>query len=51
MTPYPLDIIIPVWNSPVEVRAALASFVSASPMARLVMVNNGSERETESSIY
>lgn len=48
MTDYPLDIIIPVWNRPVEVRAALASFVCGSPMARLVMVNNGSERETES---
>jgi len=48
MTSYPLDIIIPVWNRPVEVRAALASFVAASPMARLVMINNGSERETES---
>ena len=48
MTVYPLDIIIPVWNRPIEVRAALASFVSASPQARLVMVNNGSERETES---
>lgn len=47
MTDYPLDIIIPVWNGPVEVRSALASFVSDSPMARLVMVNNGSERETE----
>lgn len=48
MTAYPLDIIIPVWNRPVEVRAALASFVSASQLARLVMVNIGSERETES---
>jgi len=48
MTAYPLDIIMPVWNSPVEVRAALSSFVAASPTARLVMVNNGSERETES---
>ncbi len=48
MTEYPIDIIIPVWNRPVEVRAALASFVAASPLARLVMVNNGSERETES---
>lgn len=51
MTTYPLDIIIPVWNSPVEVRAALASFVEASPQARLVMVNNGSERETESILH
>lgn len=47
MTAYPLDIIIPVWNRPVEVRAALASFVADSPLGRLVMVNNGSERETE----
>ena len=47
MTAYPLDIIIPIWNRPVEVRAALASFVAGSPMARLVMVNIGSERETE----
>jgi len=47
MTDYPLDIIIPVWNSPVEVREALASFAAAALQARLVMVNNGSERETE----
>lgn len=48
MTEFPLDIILPVWNRPVDVRAALASFVADSPMARIVMVNNGSERETES---
>lgn len=48
MTELPLDIILPVWNRPVDVRAALASFVADSPMARIVMVNNGSERETES---
>jgi glycosyltransferase involved in cell wall biosynthesis len=47
MTDYPLDIIIPVWNRPVEVRSALASFSSATPDSRLVIVNNGSERETE----
>lgn len=51
MIDYPLDIIIPVWNSPVEVRAALASFANASPLARLVMVNNGSERETEAVLH
>lgn len=51
MTDYPLDIIIPVWNSPVAVRAALASFATDSPMARLVMVNNGSERETEAILH
>ncbi|NVN97860.1 MAG: glycosyltransferase [Geobacteraceae bacterium] len=48
MIEFPLDIILPVWNRPVDVRAALASFVSDSPMARIIMVNNGSERETES---
>ena len=51
MTDYPLDIIIPVWNSPVEVRAALASFAADSPLARIVMVNNGSERETEAILH
>ena len=51
MTDHPLDIIIPVWNSPVEVRAALASFAADAPLARLVMVNNGSERETEAILH
>jgi len=51
MTANQLDIIIPVWNRPVEVRAALASFVAAAPLARLVMVNIGSERETESILH
>jgi glycosyltransferase involved in cell wall biosynthesis len=47
MTNYPLDIILPVWNRPVEVRSALASFSTDTPMSRLVLVNNGSDRETE----
>src|SRR5512133_3407093 len=47
MTYYPLDIILPVWNRPVEVRSALASFSTDTPMSRLVLVNNGSDRETE----
>jgi len=47
MTDYPLDIILPVWNSPVEVRSALASFSTDTPDSRLVIVNNGSDRETE----
>lgn len=51
MTADQLDIIIPVWNRPVEVRAALASLVAAAPLARLVMVNTGSERETESILH
>jgi glycosyltransferase involved in cell wall biosynthesis len=48
MSNYLIDIIIPVWNRPVETRATLASFVASSPEARLVIVNHGSERETES---
>jgi glycosyltransferase involved in cell wall biosynthesis len=47
MTDYPLDIILPVWNRPVEVRSALASFSTGTPNSRLVLVNNGSDRETE----
>ena len=47
MINYPLDIIIPVWNSPVEVRSALAAFSTDTPNSRLVIVNNGSDRETE----
>jgi len=44
---YPVDIVIPVWNRPLETRACLASLVSCSPDARIIMVNYGSERETE----
>jgi glycosyltransferase involved in cell wall biosynthesis len=44
---YPVDIIVPVWNRPVESRACLAALADHAPEARLVMVNNGSERETE----
>lgn len=47
MKTFPLDIIVPVWNSPIVVRDALASFVSDSPESRVIMINNGSERETE----
>lgn len=44
---YPADIVIPVWNRPCETRACLASLVACSPEARIIMVNYGSERETE----
>lgn len=47
MTDYPLDIILPVWNSPVEVRSSLASFSTDTPNSRLIIINNGSDRETE----
>lgn len=44
---YPIDIVIPVWNRPVETRACLSALVEGSPQARIIMVNYGSERETE----
>jgi len=44
---YPVDIIIPVWNRPVETRASLACLVEFSAQARILMINHGSERETE----
>jgi glycosyltransferase involved in cell wall biosynthesis len=42
-----VDIIVPVWNSPFETRACLASVLQHSPEARLIIVDNGSSRETE----
>jgi GT2 family glycosyltransferase len=45
---YPLtDIIIPVWNKPVETRNCLVNLINHSPDARFIMVDNGSDRETE----
>jgi hypothetical protein len=44
---YPVDIVVPVWNRPVETRACLAALVEGTPHARIIMVNYGSERETE----
>lgn len=42
-----LDIIVPVWNRPVETRSCLVSLIEHSPDARLILLNNGSDRETE----
>lgn len=42
-----VDIIVPVWNSPFETRACLAAILAYSPDARLIIVDNGSSRETE----
>ncbi len=41
-----VDIIVPVWNSPFETRACLAAILEHSPGARLIIVDNGSSRET-----
>jgi len=42
-----VDIVVPVWNSPFETRACLAAIIEHSPDARLIVVDNGSSRETE----
>ncbi|KAB0671235.1 glycosyltransferase [Oryzomonas sagensis] len=47
MTNPSIDIIVPVWNSPFETRACLAAILRHSPGARMIVVDNGSSRETE----
>jgi GT2 family glycosyltransferase len=47
MTTPSVDIIVPVWNNPFETRACLAAILEHSPEARLIVVDNGSSRETE----
>lgn len=42
-----IDIIVPAWNRPVETRNSLVNILNYSPDARLIMVDNGSDRETE----
>jgi GT2 family glycosyltransferase len=42
-----IDIIVPVWNRPVETRACLSNLIEHTLDARLVLVDNGSDRETE----
>lgn len=47
MTSPAIDILVPVWNNPFETRACLAAILMYSPGARLIIVDNGSSRETE----
>jgi len=42
-----IDIIVTVWNRPVETRNCLVNLINHSPAARFILVNNGSDRETE----
>ena len=42
-----IDILVPVWNNPFETRACLAAILAHSPGTRLIIVDNGSSRETE----
>jgi GT2 family glycosyltransferase len=41
-----IDIVVPVWNRPVETRNCLVNLVKYSPSARFILVDNGSDRET-----
>jgi GT2 family glycosyltransferase len=42
-----VDIIVPVWNRPAETRNCLVTLIEHSPHARFILVDNGSDRETE----
>ncbi|RNC65826.1 MAG: glycosyltransferase [Desulfuromonadales bacterium] len=42
-----IDIVIPVWNRPVETRDCVVSLMATAPTARLILFDNGSDRETE----
>jgi GT2 family glycosyltransferase len=43
----PIDIIVPVWNRPLETRNCLVSLIQNTDGARFILVDNGSDRETE----
>lgn len=47
MDTFNVDIVVPVWNRPVETRNCLVSLMANSPGARFILVDNGSDRETE----
>ncbi|HEX2768628.1 MAG TPA: glycosyltransferase [Geobacteraceae bacterium] len=42
-----IDIIVSVWNRPTETRNCLVNLINHSPAARFILVDNGSDRETE----
>ncbi|MDD2852416.1 MAG: glycosyltransferase family 2 protein [Desulfuromonadaceae bacterium] len=42
-----IDIIVPVWNNLFDTRACLVAILAHSSGARLIIVDNGSSRETE----
>lgn len=47
MEPYSVDILVPVWNRPVETRNCLVTLMETAPAARIILLDNGSDRETE----
>ncbi len=42
-----VDIVVPVWNNPFEARACISAILAYSENVRLIVVDNGSSRETE----
>ena len=42
-----IDIIVTVWNRSIETRNCLVNLINHSPDARFILVDNGSDRETE----
>lgn len=47
MPPSSVDIIVPVWNNDFEARTCLSAILTHSPDARLIIVDNGSNRQTQ----
>jgi len=42
-----IDIVLPVWNNPAETRNCLVNLINYTPDARFIMMDCGSDRETE----
>ena len=42
-----IDVVLPVWNRPNETRNCLVNLINHTPEARFIMLDCGSERETE----
>lgn len=47
MASFDVDILIPVWNRPVETRNCLVTLMDTTPSVRFILIDNGSDRETE----
>ncbi|WP_298432415.1 glycosyltransferase [Geobacter sp.] len=47
MEPFDVDILLPVWNRPVDTRNCLVTLMATAPAARIILIDNGSDRETE----
>ena len=47
MSPPAADIIVPIWNNPNEARDCLSALLAHSSGARLIIVDNGCDRQTQ----